>query len=256
MPAPSLNRAIDCGPSAQSLATSVSRVGSPSAANIGAASRNLSPALRARDMTFDVARLVRPPVVVHAERLIAAAHRNLVEPGLDDGQQRTFIAFLQPELDKCRRLLRIILRRIDRVRVPSPGEVAFGVNPLDEYVHRQVFVTGMRDLAPDVCAFDERSLQLDAEPAAELVGVGEGAPHPRPRGAQHNLFLDSIGRRRDHMQPPGCLTIRARESLCNLNVAYWRWRRRWRPWCRVPRSGSVATVSSKASLRASCTAPA
>src|SRR5262249_55657570 len=86
--------------------------------------------------------------------------------------------------------------------------------------------TRMRNLTADMYAFDERSLQRDAEPAAELPGVGQRAPHPRPRGAQHNFFLDSIGRRCDHMQPPGCLTIRDGESICNLRVAYWRWRRR------------------------------
>src|SRR5262249_13685743 len=158
MPVPSLNRAIDCGPSAQSLATSVSRVGSPSAAKTGAASRNVSAALRAGDMAFDVAQLLRPPVFVHAERLTAAVHGNPVESGLDDGQPRAVIVFVQPELDERRRLVRIVLRRIDRIRVPSPGDVALGLNPLDEDVHRQVFVTGMRNLTADMRAFDERSL--------------------------------------------------------------------------------------------------
>src|SRR5665213_2837177 len=56
--APSLRRAIDSGPSAPRRATRPRRVGSPSAANTGAARAGAGPAVLARDMALDVLHLI------------------------------------------------------------------------------------------------------------------------------------------------------------------------------------------------------
>src|SRR6476659_7595149 len=87
-PDPSLKFEIESGPSALRRATSFTRVASPSAAKIGAASASLSAAeLRPRDIALDVLDLAGPAVVVHAERFGAARQRNLVESGLGDGER-------------------------------------------------------------------------------------------------------------------------------------------------------------------------
>ena len=77
---PSASALIESGPSAQSLETRRRRVGSPSAANSGAASWSFAEALLARDIPLDVLQLLRPAVVVHAERLEAARGWNRSNP--------------------------------------------------------------------------------------------------------------------------------------------------------------------------------
>src|SRR5438034_299710 len=88
-----LIRAIDSGPLVDSRISSCSRVASPSAANSGAASCARRAA--SGDMGGDVAELFGPAALVHAERLVLAFRRQLVEAGLDDGQQRAAVLGLQ-----------------------------------------------------------------------------------------------------------------------------------------------------------------
>src|SRR5205823_4048935 len=119
------------------------RVGSPSAAKTGAASASLRTAtLRPRDIARDVLGLLGPPLLVHAERLTAARERNAVEPRLDDGELGRAVLLFQAEFDERRGLGRIVDLRINRVRVPAKGEVALGVDPLDQHLQRQVLVPG------------------------------------------------------------------------------------------------------------------
>src|SRR5512144_152999 len=94
--------AIENAPPAQITATSLSRVGSPSAAKTAAraaleraiedrpASRRPVPSALAlcADMTRDAFQLRFPPTRVHAERFEAPLRRHAVEAGFDDSQQR------------------------------------------------------------------------------------------------------------------------------------------------------------------------
>src|SRR5207247_7749175 len=95
-----VSRAIDCGPPADSRATSARRVRSPSAAKTGAARARPAVAALGRDMPLDVLHLLRPAPLVHPEGLGAAGHRDAVEAGLDHAELRSAGDLLQAELDQ------------------------------------------------------------------------------------------------------------------------------------------------------------
>ena len=48
-------------------------------------------------------------------------------------------------------------------------------------------------MAGQLFARDERTIEVDAEPGAELVGFAECAPYAFARSLQQNLFLDAVG---------------------------------------------------------------
>src|SRR5262245_55081363 len=108
---------MESGPSAHSRATIWSRVSSPSAAKIGALSCNAAEAcgrkraegcrrrpgaaaLRLRDMASNVVDLFGPTAFVHPERLGAARHREVVEPGFHDRETCTTRHVFERELDE------------------------------------------------------------------------------------------------------------------------------------------------------------
>src|SRR4051812_29588203 len=91
----SLNRVIDSGPFVESRTSKRMRVSSPSAAKSGAASRTCATANALdRDMLLDVLELTGPTALVHAERFVAPVRGQLVEAGLDDGEQRALLRLL------------------------------------------------------------------------------------------------------------------------------------------------------------------
>src|SRR5690348_10647378 len=105
---------MESGPSAARRPMSRSRVGSASAANTGTASFTFSAAeLRCRDMLREVPRLSFPALLVHAERLDAAAGRDAVEARLDDRDLGAVLHLLQRELDERRRLRGVVDLRVD-----------------------------------------------------------------------------------------------------------------------------------------------
>src|SRR5277367_6960572 len=111
----------------ESLATSVRRVSSPSAAKTGARSLwRALPALklflRLCDIFLDVLHLFCPTAIVLAERFGAASGGNLVEAGLGDYEKRARHGFLQAEFDQGGRLVRVIDIGIDGVRPPGERE--------------------------------------------------------------------------------------------------------------------------------------
>ena len=79
-----------------------------------------------------------------------------------------------------------------------------GLDPVDLQLHRQVLVAGVGDVSPDRLADGKGALQRDAEPGAELAGVGERTPDARSRRAEQDLLLDVVCARGVHEQPPGC----------------------------------------------------
>src|SRR3954447_8245655 len=120
MLAPSLSCVIERGPSPESRTTTRRRVGSPSAANTGAAlARRASSDLCMRDMALDVERLRGPASLVHLECLRATLDRDLFETRLSDGEQCTALGVLQSKFDKGHRFGRVIQVRIDRIRMPA-----------------------------------------------------------------------------------------------------------------------------------------
>src|SRR6516162_3010574 len=124
---PRVRREIDCGLPSLSLASTDSRVSSPSAANTDA--RVFSAPARAPpedalsrgllDMPFDVLHLHSPAAFIHPERLVAAFRRDLVEARFDNLQQGSGRGLFERELDQGRRLPGVVLALIDRVRMPG-----------------------------------------------------------------------------------------------------------------------------------------
>src|SRR5262245_45403150 len=103
-------RAIDPGPPADRRSTSPRRVSSPSAANSGAASRTAAAASGIAsdlDMLAHLLELRLPARVVHAEGLVAAMRRKLIEARLHDVQLGAAGDVFQPELDQRHRLARV-----------------------------------------------------------------------------------------------------------------------------------------------------
>src|SRR6185503_6412018 len=211
-------RAMDSGPREDSRTTSRSRVSSPSAANSGAASRTCDARTAlAADIGFDVLELLGPTLVVAAVGLGSALRGQGVETRLDDGEQRTLRHLFEPELDEGGGLLGVVSIRLDGVRMPAKREQPLGLALLHQDVHSPVLVAGIGDAAAHALSSDEGSVEDGAEPGAELLGVGDGAPDARPRGAQHDLLLDAVGVR--HGQPPGCI-LPALSRKCNPKVAH------------------------------------
>src|SRR5712691_12302847 len=95
------------GPPEQSRATSLSRVSSPSAANMGAASAMRVAFVLRGDIALDVLDLRGPPLIVHAEGFGAAPWRDAVEARLDHRELGATRDLCQPKLDQRRRLVRI-----------------------------------------------------------------------------------------------------------------------------------------------------
>src|SRR5690349_8769835 len=115
---------MESGPLVERRPMSRSRVGSARAANTGTASATFSAAALRLDMLREVLRLPVPALLVHPERLDAAAGRDAVEPGLDDGDRGAVLHFLEGELDEGHGFFGVVGLRVDRVRVPPVREVA------------------------------------------------------------------------------------------------------------------------------------
>src|SRR5882672_3045739 len=204
---PPVSRAIESGPWAERRDTSASRVGSPSAVKMGATRARSAP----RDMPLDVLELRGPAVIVHAERLGPARGGDAVETRLDHGELRAAVLLLELELDQGGGLAGVVHFGIDGVGMPAVGEEPFGLDPLDHHFHGQVVVALDGELALQARPRLERAFEFDAEPGAELAGVGEGGPDTGARGAQEELLFDAIGVRR-HVQPPSCMITGLRKN--------------------------------------------
>src|SRR6266849_3591157 len=97
-----------------------------------------------------------------------------------------------------------------RVRMPAVRQPALGIHSLDCDLDGHALMAGHRDHALDTRAGRERTLELDAEPGAELIGIGESAPDTRAGCAQNDLFLDPVCR---VMQSHGCMLPRRRLKI-------------------------------------------
>src|SRR5712691_1319330 len=109
------------------------------------------------------------------------------------------------ELDQRGGLARVVHAGFDCVWMPAVRHPALGIQPLDGDLDGHVPVAGQRDLAMGMPAWSEGTLDLHAEPGAELLGVGKCPPDSRAWCAQKDLFLDAV---RGVMQLHGCILPR------------------------------------------------
>src|SRR5258706_3588543 len=119
----SASREIDAGPPSDNWRSSVSRVGSPSAANSSAALARLLSALRF-GIFLNPDDDLGPALDVVLEDLGAAGERDVVEPGLRYAQPRAGARRFQREGDRRPRLAGVVDGGIHGARVPLPGEPA------------------------------------------------------------------------------------------------------------------------------------
>src|SRR5690348_14242775 len=118
-----LRRVSEAGPLAQRLTIRPRRVASPSAAKSGAASLSFAAeSASAFDMALDVDELALPAALVHAEGLVAAPRRQLVEAGFHNLQPGAALRGLQPELHQGHGLLGVVAGRVHGAGMPAIGE--------------------------------------------------------------------------------------------------------------------------------------
>src|SRR5205814_2339125 len=108
-------------------------------------------------------------------------------------------------------------------RVPSIGEIALGLYPLDHYVKGEN-LSAHADAAAYRLSGREWPVNLHSEPFAELFGIGDRPPHARLRRLQRHLLFDPISLSHclahcGHMQPPGCIIVMALRAIRNPTVA-------------------------------------
>src|SRR5262245_5602705 len=127
-------------------------------------------------MPGDVSELNAPTALIHTKRLVAAFAWQLVEARLDDAQQRPCRGFLQGKLNKCRRLSRIVLLRIDGVWMPGERKQSLRLHFLDNSLPSQVLVPGICDLTARNLSRDEWAFKPNAEPHAKLLVVSQRSP--------------------------------------------------------------------------------
>src|SRR3979409_1199639 len=141
---PDVRREIDCGSPVVSLASNPRRVSSPRAAKTDALVLKAAALLRLMfDMPRDVLDLGRPAAFVHAEGLVAAVRRQLVEARFDDAQPRAGCRLLPGEFDQRRAVAVVVLLGIDGIGVPGEGEQPLGLHLLHHSLPGNVLVTGM-----------------------------------------------------------------------------------------------------------------
>src|SRR5436190_2028486 len=99
--------------------------------------------------------------------------------------------------------------------MPFERERLFRLDPIDDDLE---LLPGMRllhlgdrgidgrrlDAAGHRLAGDERPVEADAEPLAELRRVTDCAPHARERSAQQRLLFNAVSNGRAHRSPPFC----------------------------------------------------
>jgi len=92
----------------------------------------------------------------------------------------------------------------------------FGLDFLDDDAPLKVLVAWPGDVAGGRLSGDEGAFEFDAEPFAELLMIGEGAPDAGSGCGDDDLFFDAVGL---HRQPPGCIVVEV-VAKCNLLVAH------------------------------------
>ncbi len=83
---------------------------------------------------------------------------------------------LQPELNQRRRLDRVVDVGIHGTGMPAIGEVALGLDLLDQDLQGDVLVAWDGEPAENGGTRGKGAVELHPEPGAELLGVGDGPP--------------------------------------------------------------------------------
>src|SRR5262249_25551872 len=142
---------------------------------------------RSSDMACDRLDLRVPAAGVTAVRRFAASGRQRVEAGFGDGEVRLGLADrAEQEGDEGSRLARVVAVRVLllSIRLPPPRDAVGRLDVDDRHVPHEVTIALVGDLPAHPRARRELALgDVDAEPAAELLGVGDGAPDAGDGGA-------------------------------------------------------------------------
>jgi len=75
--------------------------------------------------------------------------------------------------------------------MPAEREILFGLDSLDKHLHRQVLVAWMGDLPADGGRLPQTSVELHAEPRAEL-STAVMARHTRERDARSTTVFSIL----------------------------------------------------------------
>src|SRR5271154_1760856 len=188
----------------QSLATSISRVSSPRAAKTRAGVRRLAVVVLRFlcDIALDVLYLLRPAAIIHAEGVRSASGGDFFKAGFGDGEERAPGSFFERELHERGSLFRIIHIGVHRIWVPGVGKVALRLHFLDDCFPFDMFVAGIGDVTGRDLAENERAIELNEEPLAELAVIGEGAPDAGDGSFEFDALFDAVS----HIeQPLGCI---------------------------------------------------
>src|SRR5262245_1779366 len=220
---------MDCGVPRLKRSSTESRVASPSAAK--AAARLFKAVERLggiREKPFDIVHLDCPAALVHAERLVATVGGQFVEARLDDTQARPALGRLKHELDQRRRLLGIILARLDRVGVPGEREQPLGLDLLHGRLPAQVLTARIGHPAARHLPRHERPFEFGTEPGPEFAIVCQRPPDAGHRRLELDGLLDAITHDSDlHLRPPNSyatswlpVAITQVATTCNHFIAY------------------------------------
>src|SRR4029453_3957150 len=139
-------------------------------------------------------------LVIHPERFGLAILGNCIETGFGEDKHGAAAFRLEPELDKCRRLFRIIDLGIDRIGMPGERKQPFGLHLLHGRFPSDWLVARIGQMARRDPPRGKRSVELPPKPFAKLAVVRQRTPDPGRRGVEFDAFFDAIG----HTQPPGC----------------------------------------------------
>jgi hypothetical protein len=82
--------------------------------------------------------------------------------------------------------------------VPAERQQSFGLDTIDGDLERHVCPVRIEDPPAEVRARLEGTVEADAEPLAEALGVAKRLPDARQGGAQQDLLVNAIGGRCHH----------------------------------------------------------
>src|SRR5262245_21300562 len=165
---------IERGGRSQSLATSFSRVSSPSAAKMRAwTAFGATRTLRVLgDIGLDILHLRGPTALVHPEGLEAPVAGKLVESRLGHRERGADRRLFQPEFDEGGRFRRVIHLGIDGSGMPGKGKEPLRLHFFHLGRKLDVLVTRISDVAMGRFPRNKGALQFDAKPLAEFPVVG------------------------------------------------------------------------------------
>src|SRR5688500_13182357 len=163
-------------------------------------------------MCRDVFGLDVPSRFVPSHHTCASVGRESVEAALGDSQLRILPGRLEMKFNQhCIHLAAISMRPCEREMV----------GPLHASSCRRpgcALMARIRHLAGRNLAYDEWTIESDAEPSTELPVISDCPPDPLYRGSQDDGLMNTVR----HGQPPGCSSVARGNVKHNRKVAHHR----------------------------------